>query len=101
MGLSRIPSRLRDSKSPIWDSESRLRDSKNKMADESRRWDSESHIWDLESRRRDGIRDMSPKLFFGFTVYPPLETWVGIVPPLPQPDSTPRLILHSKSNDTK
>ena len=67
--MSRIPSRLRDSKSHIWDSESHLRDSSAILFLESRRRDSESHIWDLESRRRDGIRDNPIYGILGFTVY--------------------------------
>ena len=66
--MSRIPSRLRDSKSHIWDSESHLRDSSAILFLESRRRDSESHIWDLESRRRDGIRDNPIYGILGFTV---------------------------------
>ena len=55
--MSRIPSRLRDSKSHIWDSESHLRDSSAILFLESRRRDSESHIWDPIKNPVDGTQN--------------------------------------------
>ena len=61
--MSRIPSRLRDSKSHIWDSESHLRDSSAILFLE---WDSESRLRDSKNKMADMNQNSVP--YMGFWV---------------------------------